>query len=253
MLRRIAVIFLAALFLAQPSQTSVFADEELGVSPSPSLATATPTAMVNAATSAPSPDAHWTARPTFTATKPPTASPTATPRPATPTAIVPPDPVMGGETPIPGPNATVTVTPTTLPPTPTATPMATPTAKPTATPTLTATRTPPATRMARPASVIPSENFYWIGTARVTMYTCVELGGCDYTAYGLWPYEGIVAVDPTLIPLGATVWLDGLGIFLAADTGSLIYGNRVDVYVNDYHRAINWGVQERRAAAYITP
>lgn len=226
MLRRIAVMLCAALFLAHPSLTSVFADEVLVVAPaSPALATARPTTMVNAATNVPSTDAHWTAAPTFTATTSPTDSPTATSLPAKPTATAPPGPVPSGERSTPGPTATVTVTATVLPPTPTA----------------------------RPASVIPSENFYWIGTARVTMYTCVELGGCNYTASGLWPYEGIVAVDPRLIPLGATVWVDGLGIFLAADTGALIYGNRVDVYVNDYNRAINWGVQERRAAAYIAP
>jgi 3D (Asp-Asp-Asp) domain-containing protein len=204
MLRRIAVIFFAALFLAHPSLTSVFADEALVVTPpSPSPATATPTATVKAATGTPSTDTHWTATPTSTATTPPTGSSTAIFLPATPTPR--------------------------------------------------ATRTARATPTARPAEVIPAENIYWVGTARVTMYTCVELGGCNYTASGLWPYEGIVAVDPRLIPLGATVWLDGLGIFLAADTGSLVYGNRVDVYVNDYHRAINWGVQERRAAAYIPP
>jgi 3D (Asp-Asp-Asp) domain-containing protein len=162
------------------------------------------------------------------------------PATATPTATVTPGSVPGGETTTPGPSATVAVTATVPPPTPTATPTAPP-PMPTATPT------------AQPASVIPSENFYWIGTARVTMYTCAELGGCNYTASGLRPYEGIVAVDPRLIPLGATVWVDGLGIFLAADTGSLIYGNRLDIYVNDYNRAINWGVQELRAAAYIPP
>ena len=170
---------------------------------------------------------------------------------ATPTPTVPPGSVLGSEKPTPGANATVAVTATVLPPTPTAAPTAPP-PTPTATPTA-PSPTPTATPTAQPASVIPPENFYWIGTARVTMYTCIELGGCNYTASGVWPYEGIVAVDPRLIPLGATVWVDGLGIFLAADTGSLIYGNRVDVYVNDYNRAINWGVQELRAAAYIAP
>jgi N-acetylmuramoyl-L-alanine amidase len=90
----------------------------------------------------------------------------------------------------------------------------------------------------------------WSGTARVTMYTCVELGGCNRTALGIWPYEGIVAVDPRLIPLGSTVWVDGLGTFLAADTGSSIAGSKIDVFVNDYQRARQWGAQQRSAAAY---
>ena len=91
----------------------------------------------------------------------------------------------------------------------------------------------------------------WSGTARVTMYTCVELGGCNRTASGVWPYEGVVAVDPALIPLGSMVWIDGLGIFLAADTGSAVHGSRIDVCVDDYSRARIWGVQFCTVSAYI--
>jgi 3D (Asp-Asp-Asp) domain-containing protein len=101
-----------------------------------------------------------------------------------------------------------------------------------------------------PAAVAPEPRYIWSGTARVTMYTCVELGGCNRTASGIWPYEGVVAVDPRVIPLGSTVWLDGLGHFLAADTGSAVYGNRIDVFVHDYHRAIRWGVRYLNAAAF---
>lgn len=96
----------------------------------------------------------------------------------------------------------------------------------------------------------PTEGVVWSGTARVTMYTCVELGGCNRTASGLWPYEGVVAVDPRLIPLGSVVWIEGLGTFLAADTGSAVRGNRIDVYVYDYPRALQWGVRELPVAAY---
>lgn len=97
----------------------------------------------------------------------------------------------------------------------------------------------------------PPQRYIWEGVARVTMYSCVELGGCNATASGIWPYEGVVAVDPRVIPLGSLVWIDGLGIFLAADTGSLVYGNRLDVFVHDHWRAINWGVQYLNAAAFL--
>jgi 3D (Asp-Asp-Asp) domain-containing protein len=100
---------------------------------------------------------------------------------------------------------------------------------------------------------IPPAHRIWAGTARVSMYTCVELGGCNRTASGVWPYEGVVAVDPRVIPLGSTVWIDGLGTFLAADTGSAIYGNRIDVFAHDYHRAIQWGVRYVEAVAYRAP
>lgn len=111
----------------------------------------------------------------------------------------------------------------------------------------------PAERPAEPPRQIPTTPQrlpLWSGTARVTMYTCVELGGCNRTAMGIWPYEGVVAVDPRIIPLGSEVWLEGLGTFLAADTGSAIYGNRIDVFVHDYQRAIQWGVRYLNAAAY---
>jgi 3D (Asp-Asp-Asp) domain-containing protein len=92
----------------------------------------------------------------------------------------------------------------------------------------------------------------WTGKARVSMYTCVELGGCNRTASGIWPYEGVVAVDRRVIPLGSTVEIEGLGTFLAADTGGAIYGNRIDVFVHDYNRAIQWGVRYLDAVAYTS-
>lgn len=85
----------------------------------------------------------------------------------------------------------------------------------------------------------------WGGAARVTMYTCVELGGCAPTASGLWPELGMVAVDPRVIPLGSTVWIQGVGTFLATDTGSLVRGAHLDIYSLSYQEAINWGVQQR--------
>jgi 3D (Asp-Asp-Asp) domain-containing protein len=90
----------------------------------------------------------------------------------------------------------------------------------------------------------------WGGPARVTMYTCVELGGCDFTASGIWPEPGVVAVDPNVIPLGSTVWIQGLGTFLAADTGSLVRGAHLDVYGLSHADAIEWGVQERTVLVY---
>jgi 3D (Asp-Asp-Asp) domain-containing protein len=85
----------------------------------------------------------------------------------------------------------------------------------------------------------------WSGDARITMYTCVELGGCSATASGLWPEPGMVAVDPSVIPLGSTVWVQGLGTFLAADTGSMVRGAHLDVFSQSYADALAWGVQQR--------
>ncbi len=42
--------------------------------------------------------------------------------------------------------------------------------------------------------------------------------------------RGMVAVDPSVIPLGTRLYVDGYGPALAADTGSAIVGNRIDLY-----------------------
>jgi 3D (Asp-Asp-Asp) domain-containing protein len=90
----------------------------------------------------------------------------------------------------------------------------------------------------------------WGGPARVTMYTCVELGGCAATASGVWPEPGQVAVDPKVIPLGSTVWVQGLGTFLATDTGSLVRGAHLDVFSLNYQEALAWGIQERAVLVF---
>lgn len=42
--------------------------------------------------------------------------------------------------------------------------------------------------------------------------------------------RGMVAVDPSVIPLGTRLYVQGYGPALAADTGSAIRGDRIDLY-----------------------
>ena len=60
----------------------------------------------------------------------------------------------------------------------------------------------------------------------------------------------MVAVDPSVIPLGSTVWVQGLGTFLATDTGSLVRGTHLDVFTLSYADALAWGVQERAVQVF---
>ena len=47
----------------------------------------------------------------------------------------------------------------------------------------------------------------------------------------------IIAVDPKIIPLYSIVEIQGLGTFIALDTGGLIKGNRIDVLCQDVEKA----------------
>ena len=68
------------------------------------------------------------------------------------------------------------------------------------------------------------------GEFRVTGYASEQYPG--FTADGtrtLGNEWTIVAVDPAVIPLGSTVWIEGLGEFRAADTGAGVLGRHLDV------------------------
>jgi len=58
-----------------------------------------------------------------------------------------------------------------------------------------------------------------------------------------------VAVDPRVIPLGTKLYIEGYGLAIAEDTGGAILGNKVDLYVNSYDEAVNWG--RRQVNVYI--
>lgn len=70
-------------------------------------------------------------------------------------------------------------------------------------------------------------------TFDVTFYS-----GGGITALGTPVYEGVIAVDPEVIPLGSVVYVEFFGEYswlsgeyYAADTGSGIWGNMIDIYV----------------------
>ncbi|WP_179287998.1 3D domain-containing protein, partial [Terribacillus saccharophilus] len=78
-----------------------------------------------------------------------------------------------------------------------------------------------------------------------TAYTGQCEGCSGVTATGIDlnanPNAKVIAVDPSVIPLGSKVWVEGYGEAIAGDTGGAIKGNKIDVHVPDQGTALNWG------------
>lgn len=82
-------------------------------------------------------------------------------------------------------------------------------------------------------------------TVEATAYSTNQPELSDTTATGinLNQNPNVIAVDPSVIPLGSTVYVPGYGTFIAGDTGSAINGNRIDVHITDLTQATNFGRQ----------
>ena len=61
------------------------------------------------------------------------------------------------------------------------------------------------------------------------------------TASGLPVGPGIVAVDPSVIPLGTRMFIPGYGPGVAADTGTAVKGNIIDLWMPSTAAARRWG------------
>ncbi len=61
------------------------------------------------------------------------------------------------------------------------------------------------------------------------------------TASGLPVGVGVIAVDPTVIPLGTRVFIPGYGPAVAADVGSAVRGNIIDLWMPSTAQALAWG------------
>ncbi|MFF2072216.1 3D domain-containing protein, partial [Priestia megaterium] len=82
-------------------------------------------------------------------------------------------------------------------------------------------------------------------TVEATAYTanCAGCSGTTATGVNLKsnPNQRVIAVDPSVIPLGSKVYVEGYGQAVAADTGGAIKGNRIDVFVSSDSAAQDWG------------
>ncbi len=77
--------------------------------------------------------------------------------------------------------------------------------------------------------------------------------GYGITSTGQKAIQGItVAVDPHVIPYGTPVFIPGVGIRLADDTGGAITGSRIDVFYNSDRVAQDFGVKPN-TIVYVLP
>lgn len=99
---------------------------------------------------------------------------------------------------------------------------------------------------------------HYVGKCEITAYcTCVKCCGIwsedhpsrqgtgyvQKTATGTIPTAGrTVAVDPSVIPLGSIVMINGVG-YIAEDTGSAVKGKVVDIYFDNHSEAVAFGRQ----------
>jgi 3D (Asp-Asp-Asp) domain-containing protein len=63
------------------------------------------------------------------------------------------------------------------------------------------------------------------------------------TATGVPTSPGVVAVDPSVIPLGTRMYVPGYGEGVAADTGSAVKGRMIDVWFESCADAMAWGLK----------
>jgi 3D (Asp-Asp-Asp) domain-containing protein len=70
-------------------------------------------------------------------------------------------------------------------------------------------------------------------------------GDASVTATGTRPTEGrTIAVDPSVIPYGTQVIIDG-NTYIAEDCGGAIKGNRIDMFFDTHAEAIAWGMRKK--------
>jgi cystine transport system substrate-binding protein len=101
-----------------------------------------------------------------------------------------------------------------------------------------------------PAPVVPETPATSSGgrtlTVETTAYSsdgndALAPGHITATGIDLWVNPMVIAVDPSVIPLGSIVEVPGYGVAIAGDTGGAIRGNKIDVHFPTTAQCIQWG------------
>lgn len=96
-------------------------------------------------------------------------------------------------------------------------------------------------------------NYKSLGEFKITAYCpcriCCGEWSDGITASGTVAYPGVIAVDPSIIPLGSVVMIEG-NEYRAEDTGGAIKGNRIDIFFLDHNAALDFGIQNHEVLVY---
>lgn len=76
-----------------------------------------------------------------------------------------------------------------------------------------------------------------------TAYSHESAGSITALGYNIEtnPNIKLIAVDPSIIPLGSKVWVEGYGVAIAGDTGGAIKGHKIDVVMPNNAACFQWG------------
>lgn len=95
-----------------------------------------------------------------------------------------------------------------------------------------------------------TEPLYKVMTMEVAAYAPLDnkSGMCadenpNVTSTGTKPDMGTIAVNPSVVPYGAKMYIPSYGWGIACDTGQIIRENRnqIEIYMPTYEDAIEWG------------
>jgi 3D (Asp-Asp-Asp) domain-containing protein len=81
-------------------------------------------------------------------------------------------------------------------------------------------------------------------TVTATGYSRMQANLSDYTYTGVLAERGVIAVDPSVIPLGTKVYIEGYGFASCEDTGGAIKGTKIDLCFDTVEECYQWGVQD---------
>lgn len=94
---------------------------------------------------------------------------------------------------------------------------------------------------ARELAAAPTQDVSQAGRTLTVSATGYSLKG--RTSTGVSVGYGVVAVDPSVIPLGTKMTIPGYGEGVAADTGGAVVGARIDLWFPTRAEALAWGTR----------